>query len=117
MYMAKKLTLETLAQMIKHGFDQTATKDDVVGLTRRADGLEVKIGGLEQKVGSLEQKVGSLEQKVGSLEQKMDEGFYAVNRRIDLLHDDLSDIPDIREEVKEHDLRIGRLERKAGTAR
>jgi len=101
--MAKKLTLETLAQMIRHGFDQMATKDDVVRLTRRADGLEVKIGGLEQKVGGLE--------------QKMDEGFYAVNRRIDLLHDDLSDIPDIREEVKEHDLRIGRLERKAGTAR
>lgn len=50
------------------------------------------------------------------LEQKMDAGFFAVNRRIDLLHDDLSDVPDIREAVQGHSKRIERLEQKVGLA-
>jgi hypothetical protein len=46
------------------------------------------------------------------LEQKMEDGFLAVNRRIDLLHDDISDLPDIREEIQSHDERLARVERK-----
>ena len=96
--------------MIKRGFDQTATKDDVARLTQQVDGLEQKMDGLEGKTDSLAQKTMSLE-------QRMEDGFRAVNRRLDLIHDDISDLPDIREEVQAHDVRIARLERKAGIAK
>lgn len=79
------ITIDKLALMIKHGFDQTATKND-----------------LEEGLTQLEEK----------MEEKMENGFYAVNRRIDLLHEDLSDIPDIRDELKDHDARLTRVERK-----
>lgn len=48
------------------------------------------------------------------LTQKMEEGFFAVNRRLDLLHEDISDFPAIREELKDHDERLVRVERKVG---
>lgn len=50
------------------------------------------------------------------LEQKMDAGFFAVNTRIDLLRDDISDLPDIREEVQDLGVRMDRVERKVGIA-
>ena len=40
-----------------------------------------------------------------------------MNHRIDLLHDDLSDLPDIRKEVQDLDQRLTRVERKIGIAR
>jgi len=95
--MPKKLTTEDLARMVKHGFDevytrfdQTATKDDLKQFATKED--------------------------FRALEQKMDDGFHAVNRRIDLLHEDISDPPDIREEVKDLGERLTRVERKVGVA-
>lgn len=34
----------------------------------------------------------------------MEEGFFAVNGRLDLLHDDISDLPVIRKELKDHEV-------------
>jgi len=53
------------------------------------------------------------------LEQKMDAGFFAVNSRIDSLHEDISDLPDIREavqDVQNMDGRLVRVEHKLGFA-
>lgn len=82
------ITIEDLALMVKRGFDDTATKKDLEeGLTQlRTD-----------------------------LRTEMQEGFYSVNRRIDLLHEDISDLPDIREELKDHDQRLVRVERKVAS--
>lgn len=60
---------------------------------------------------------GDLRRLEQTLEQKMEDGFRAVNRRIDLLHEDISDLPDIREEVQDYDERIARVERKVGFAK
>ena len=48
------------------------------------------------------------------LRTEMHDGFRGVNRRIDLLHEDISDLPDIREAVKDYDERLTRVERKIG---
>lgn len=48
------------------------------------------------------------------LERKMDDGFFAVNRRIDLLHEDISDLPDIRDELTDLGVRMDRREQKVG---
>lgn len=62
----KKLTIETLAEMINEGFKTTATKEDVKALedrvTRRLDRIEIllmaeqkrKIEGLETRMKKLE---------------------------------------------------------------
>lgn len=93
--MPKKLTIDDLAAMVKRGFDavdkrfdQTATKEDLNQFATKED--------------------------LHALEQKMDAGFFAVNRRIDLLHEDLSDLPDIRDEVKDLVQRMERVEQKVG---
>ena len=103
--MPKKITIENLAAMVKRGFDQTATKDDLKELATKAEFIH------------LEQKVDGLEQKVDGLEQKMEDGFRGVNRRIDLLREDISDLPDIREELTDLGKRMDRVEHKVGLTR
>ena len=87
----KKITIDDLALMVKKGFDQT-TGD---------------LHALEQK----------LDLKIDGVRQEMADGFRGVNRRIDLLHDDISDLPAMREDLMEHDKRLNRVERKVGLAR
>ena len=99
----KKFTIDDLAVMVKKGFDQTATKEEIHAITARLDGLEKKVGGLDHKMDGLEQKV--------------DAGFFAVNRRIDLLHEDISDLPAMREELHGLRKRVERVERKVGLVR
>ena len=40
---ATKQDIENLAQMIAHGFEDTATKSDIRDLDRRIEGLEMKV--------------------------------------------------------------------------
>lgn len=80
--MVKRITIEDLAVMVKHGFDTMATKEDLAHL--RTD---------------------------------MRDGFFAVNRRLDLLHEDISDLPDMREELRDHDKRLIQVERKVRVAK
>jgi len=55
-----------------------------------------------------------MEQMRTELRTETQNGFHAVNRRLDLLHEDISDLPDIREELKDHDERLVRVEHKVG---
>ena len=95
--MAKKInTIGDLAAMIQR---TTASKEDLVELK-----TELK--------GDIAQMRTEMATKT-----EMRDGFHAVNRRIDLLREDISDLPDIREEVKELGERLTRVERKVGAAR
>lgn len=62
------------------------------------------------------QRTMASKEDLQALRTEMKDGFFTVNRRIDLLHEDISDLPDIREEVKDHDERLARVERKVGLA-
>ncbi|TSC68966.1 MAG: hypothetical protein G01um101466_248 [Parcubacteria group bacterium Gr01-1014_66] len=95
MNMVKKITIEQLAGMVQKGF------------------LEMK-GEMKGEMKSLSGKVESLEQKVDNLEQKMEVEFAHVNARLDRIAEDISDLPEIREELHKHDRRITRVERKVG---
>ena len=86
--MKKKITIEDLARMVSGGFTE-----------------------IEKKV---EQSRIEVEKKVEQSRIETQDGLRAVNRRIDLLREDLSDLPDIREELKDHDERLTHVERKVG---
>ena len=75
----KKVTIEDLAVMVKHGFDQTTTKEDLRNneerLSRRIDGLELKISAyasswshdfqrLHEWVEDLSERLENVEHKV-----------------------------------------------------
>ncbi len=93
--MKKKITIEDLAGMVNKGFTEMEEKVEQLGTELRTE----------------------IDQLRTELRTETHEGFIGVNRRIDLLHEDISDISDIREELKDHDERLSRVERKVGSAK
>ena len=67
MTISKPITLDTLAGMIKRGFDD---------VDRRFDRLETRVGGLETRIDKLEARVDNLDVKV-------DFRFNALQNRLD----------------------------------
>lgn len=85
------MTIEDLAILVKKGFDQTATKQDLVGLatkselhelrkdiTERLDAIEddirdlkIAVGPLVKIVAALETDVRNLHVRLGRVERKM----------------------------------------------
>jgi tRNA U34 5-carboxymethylaminomethyl modifying GTPase MnmE/TrmE len=88
----KSMTIEDLAEMMQRTM---ASKEDITQLR-----TELRT---------------EMQDRFTKVEKKMEDGFYAVNRRIDLLHEDLSDLPDIRDTMKDHEERLTRVERKVGS--
>lgn len=86
--MTKKITIEDLAVMVNRGFTEIekkmATKDDIAQVRTEM----------------------ATKADLAQLRTEMRDGFFAVNRRIDILHEDISDLPDIREAVQDHDKRL-----------
>lgn len=71
----EEITIEKLAEMVKIGFDNTASKDDVKSLREdlyqladRVVGIETNIEGLSTKVDRLDTKVDHLDARVGRIE-------------------------------------------------
>ena len=65
----KKITIETLAEMINEGFKTTATKEDINRVEDRLDGIEARLGRIEtllmeeqrRKIENLETRMKQLE--------------------------------------------------------
>lgn len=97
----RNVTIEDLVVMVNRGFSdmeiRTATKEDLAVL--------------EKRIATKEE----LRQLGERLEKKMDVNFFAVNSRLDLIHEDISDLPAVREELRHLIVRVDRLERKTGT--
>lgn len=55
-----KVSIEGLAQMVKRGFDATATKEDLGILGKKTDGLEKKIDGIDSRLKNVETKIDKL---------------------------------------------------------
>lgn len=92
--MADKITtIEGLAEMIQRTM---ASKEDLQRFATKEDMQEIRAE--------------------MATKADMEAGFFAVNRRIDLLHEDISDLPDIREAVKDYDKRLTRVEQNVGLA-
>ena len=96
--MTKKTTLEELARMIKAGFDQTATRDELKGVENR-----------------LTESIDKVEEDVKILRQDMEAGFYTLAQEIKKLREDFQSFISIyRNEIAELRVRIERLEKKVG---
>ncbi len=50
------------------------------------------------------------------LTKAVETGFQHVNARLDTLHEDISDLPEIRQSLRDLEMRVARLERRSATA-
>lgn len=84
--------------------------------------MEEKITTIEELAGLIQRTMASKEdlqmtaskEDLARLEEKMEDGFRGVNARLDLVREDISDLPAIRHEVSDLRERVKRLEERAG---
>jgi len=50
---SNKVTLESLARMVKHGFDAAASKDGMKTLEAKVDGIDTRLKTVEAKIDKL----------------------------------------------------------------
>jgi hypothetical protein len=93
--MSKEISLDTLAGMIKAGFDEVSVKFEEVHA--RIDGVEVSLG---KKIDDLDTKLeaveASLRVEITATREEMRQGFANVNRVLNDYEDRITNI--------EHDL-------------
>ncbi len=100
-HIPKKTTIDELAAMIKGGFDEVHTRLDRMAIKDDLQAVRMEM---------------ATKQELRTLEQKVDDGFQHVYARLDIIRDDISDLPTMREELHDIRHRIERLEQKAGLA-
>ena len=87
--------------MVKAGFDQTATKDELRQVSGRLDGVE--------------DNLVKIEEDIKILRQDTEAGFYTLAQEIKQLREDFQSFISIyRNEISELRTRIERLEKKMG---
>ena len=76
--MPKKTTIDDLAAMIKHGFDQTATKDDLHALEQKVDAgfqhVNARLDSIREDMSDLptmREELHDLRQRLDRVEQKV----------------------------------------------
>lgn len=69
------------APMFEEIMNRMATKEDLLQLSTKVDGLEIKVDNLDAKVNNLEVKVDNLDGRMGSMEGRMD----SMEGKLDLI--------------------------------
>ena len=100
-----KMTIDGLAAMMRRTM---ASKEDIVEL--RAEVATKK----DLERFATKDDLARVEQKI---QHKMDVGFAGVNSRLDLVREDMNDLPTMREELDDFRNRLDRVEQKVGLAR
>lgn len=72
--------------MVKRGFDQTASKEDL--------------------------KASATKEDLSRIERKVDDGFLRVNERLDQVRRDIADLDDLRERVEALETQMGVIRKK-----
>ena len=91
------MTIEDLAGMVKRGFDETARKDETA---------------TKEDVRQIREEMATKED-LNSFKKETRENFQSVYARLDLIREDISDLPAIREELQDLRVRVERLEHRA----
>lgn len=82
----KKVTsLNDLAVMVANGFEHTATKQDVAGLSGRVDKLENGMEKVETRLEKVEHKMEALNSNVGNYLDLSEKRYIELKRRDVLL--------------------------------
>ena len=89
------MTIEDLAEMVKRGFDNTATKEDIRSIRE-----DMKLLATKQE----------LNDGLKGLEQAIDERFDHVDARLDTIEHDISDLPEIRQDRIDIDERLTKVD-------
>ena len=96
------MTIEDLAMLVKKGFDDTASKDELRDFKREVD----------RRFEQVDKQIGGLTDILAKFIKATDDNFRHVNARLDTLSHDISDVPTMREELRHFRTRLERLERK-----
>lgn len=96
------MTIEDLAVMVKRGFDQTASKDE----------LKATRDDLKDLRKEVDRRFVVMAESISNLAKAMDENFRHVYSRLDTLRYDISDLPTMRNELRSFRTRLERLEKK-----
>ncbi len=70
--MAKKMTIEDLAVMVKRGFDDTASKRDVKLVDDRLDKVDDRLQKIEKEVKELREDLAFVTRLPASVERRVD---------------------------------------------
>lgn len=65
------MTIEALAEMVKRGFDATATKDDIRRLETRLDGVDGRLDRLDTRVDHMDARLGRIEADIHDLRDEI----------------------------------------------
>lgn len=96
--MAKKITIERLAEMIQDGFSEVHKK--LRDHDMRFDNLEKRMDSLEKRMEILEKGICNLDERVSSMEEKLDSfesRFY-------------SELASVRSEMREIRIKLAQIE-------
>lgn len=63
----KQITINQLAKMIKKGFDNTATKEQVDNLEKDAKVIKERLGGVEKRLENVEGRLEKVEENLGEV--------------------------------------------------
>ena len=80
-------------------------------MEQRLDSIDTRLGSVENRLGTLEQQGTALNQRLGSLETKVEQGFAAVDQKLDGLTEIVSGTV---AGIEDHEQRIKMLEEHAG---
>jgi len=70
--MAKKVTIEDLAHMMKKGFDESATKVDIKGINERLGKIELRIAKIDAILLAVHKgRLDKLEDRMGDIEDRI----------------------------------------------
>jgi polyhydroxyalkanoate synthesis regulator phasin len=100
--MNKKITLDTLADMVQAGF---------LDLAARIDGVSVDLKALTLRVDMLEQRLGSLEKRMDMLENRVENGFYNIAQELQQIRNKIAEVV-TRKEFHALEARVDVLEKK-----
>ncbi|MDR3642591.1 MAG: hypothetical protein P4L74_03130 [Candidatus Doudnabacteria bacterium] len=81
----KSITLDNLAVMVAEGFNNTATKQDLEGLTGRMDKLDGRMDKLDGRMDKLEHKMEALNSNVNNYLELSEKRYSELKQRDALL--------------------------------
>ena len=85
-----EVTLETLAQMVARGFEET--HGQIAGVKERLSGVEYRLGNVEEKITMMHQQIIQLQLEMGEVKDELRRQNYAreiddLRRRVKILEE------------------------------
>ena len=100
--------------LIKKGFDRTVSKEEFLDFRKDVESFKSYV---DKRFEQVDRQIGVLTETLNKFIKATNDNFLRVYARLDRIHDDISDLPAMREELRTLRTRVERLERKAAAAK